>query len=150
MRRARLIEATARRPGESGTHTPCPRVLALWQMPSATTAPVVMDPGSRFEWPGRRYFLALLHPSAQLFRPPCDSSTNTTGVPFLILLPSKPASQFVSRTQPWDSDLLTFEGLGVPWMPYPSAVSPIQYDPTGLFGPGLIVNACLDLTPLNL
>src|SRR5207302_6212833 len=88
--------------------------------------------------------------SAQLLRPPCGSSTNTTGVPFLTLRPNKPASQFVSRTQPWDSDLLTFEGLGVPWMPYPSAESPIQYDPTGLFGPGLIVNAVLDFTPLNL
>src|SRR3977135_3031457 len=88
--------------------------------------------------------------SAQLFPPPCDSSTNTTGVPFLTLLPNKLASQFVSRTQPWDSDLLTFEGLGVPWIPYPSDDSPIQYDPTGLFGPGLIVNAFLDFTPLNL
>src|SRR5713226_6093430 len=88
--------------------------------------------------------------SAQLFRPPCGSSTKTTGVPFLIFLPNKPASQFVKRMQPWDSALLTFEGLGVPWTPYPSADSPIQYDPTGLFGPGLIVNGFLDFTPLNL
>src|SRR5258707_15071964 len=58
---------------------------------------------------------------AQLFRPPCGSSTNTTGVPFLIFLPNKFASQFVSRMQPRASALLTFEGLGVPWMPYPSA-----------------------------
>src|ERR1700730_8175879 len=47
----------------------------------------------------------------------CDASTNTTGVPFFTLLPSKAASQFVNRTQPWDSALLTLEGLGVPWMP---------------------------------
>src|ERR1700682_4012451 len=126
MRRARLIEATARRPGDCRD-------------------PYAVSP--RFGTPADAFCNT---PSAQLFRPPCDSSTNMTGVPFLILLPSKPASQFVSRTQPWDSDLLTFEGLGVPWMPYPSAESPIQYDPTGLFGPGLIVNACLDLTPLNL
>src|SRR5258708_40070365 len=70
--------------------------------------------------------LTLLVDRFQLFRPPCGSSTNTTGVPFLIFLPNKLASQFVSRTQPWDSALLTFEGLGVPWMPYPSADSPIQ------------------------
>src|SRR3984893_9361957 len=87
---------------------------------------------------------------AQLFRSPCGASTNTTGVPFLTLLPSRPTSQFVSRTQPWDSVLRTFEGLVVPWIPYPSAESPIQYEPAGLFGPGRIVNACLDLTPLNL
>src|ERR1700709_1687391 len=87
----------------------------------------------------------------QLFPAACGwSSMNTTGVPFLILRPSKPASQFVSRTQPWDSDLLTLEGLGVPWIPYPSADSPIQYDPTGLLGPGLMLKAFLDLTPLNL
>ena len=81
---------------------------------------------------------------------PCGWSTNTTGVPFLTLLPSKPTSQLVSRTQPWDSDLLTLEGFGVPWMPIPSADSPIQYDPAGLFGPGLMVNALVDFTPLNL
>ena len=75
---------------------------------------------------------------------------NTTGVPFLMLLPSKPTSQLVSRTQPWDSDLLTLEGFDVPWIPYPSADSPIQYDPAGLFGPGLIVNALVDFTLLNL
>src|SRR3984957_2774138 len=107
-----------------------------------------MGPGSR---PGRRKIISTpTASSAQLFRPPCGSSTNTTGVPFLVLLPSNTTSQLVSRTQPWDSDLLTFEGLGVPWMPYPSADRPIQYDPAGLFGPGGIVNACLDLTPLNL
>jgi hypothetical protein len=77
-------------------------------------------------------------------------SANTTGVPFLTFVPSKTASQFVNRTHPWDSALLTLEGLGVPWRPYPSADNPIQYDPTGLFGPGLIVNGFLDFTPLNL
>ena len=41
------------------------------------------------------------------------------------------ASQLVSRTQPCDSDLLIVEGLDVPWMPYPSAESPIQYEPAG-------------------
>ena len=75
--------------------------------------------------------------------PSCGPSTKATGVPFLMLPPSRLASQFVSRTQPWDSVLLTLEGSGVPWMPYPSADSPIQYDPTGLFGPGLIVKASL-------
>jgi hypothetical protein len=54
---------------------------------------------------------------AQLLRPPCGASTNTTGVPFLVLLPNNTTSQFVSRTQPWDSDLLTLEGSDVPWMP---------------------------------
>ena len=84
---------------------------------------------------------------AQLFLAPCGRSMNTTGVPFLILPPSRPASQLVSRTHPCDSDLLTLDGLGVPWMPYPSADSPIQYEPTGLFGPGLIVNVFFDFTP---
>src|SRR6266576_158797 len=87
---------------------------------------------------------------AQLLRPPCGASTNTTGVPFLTLLPNNTTSQFVSRTQPWDSVLLTLEGSEVPWMPYPSDESPIQYDPAGLFGPGLMVKASLDFTPLNL
>src|ERR1700692_567552 len=89
-------------------------------------------------------------PASQLFWLACDWSTNTTGVPFLTLVPSKTASQFVSRTHPWDSVLLTLEGLGVPWRPYPSAESPIQYKPTGLFGPGLISNCFIDFTPLNL
>src|ERR1700686_4757024 len=109
-----------------------------------------MGPGLRRDDVDSVGLLTSTTPSAQLFRPPCGSSTNTTGVPFLTLLPSRTTSQFVSRTQPWDSVLLTFEGLGVPWMPYPSAESPIQYDPAGLFGPGLIVNASLDFTPLNL
>jgi hypothetical protein len=80
----------------------------------------------------------------------CGGSTNSTGVPFFTLFPSRLTSQLVSRTQPWDSDLLTLEGLGVPWIPYPSAESPIQYDPTGLLGPGLMVNVSFDFTPLNL
>src|ERR1700676_5452408 len=89
-------------------------------------------------------------PASQLFWSTCGWSTNTTGVPFLTLVPSKMTSQFVSRTHPWDSALLTFEGLGVPWMPYPSAERPIQYNPTGLFGPGLMSNCFVDFTPLNL
>ena len=32
--------------------------------------------------------------------------------PFFTLAPSKAASQFVSRMQPWDSDLLTFGRFG--------------------------------------
>jgi hypothetical protein len=64
---------------------------------------------------------------AQLFCLVSGWSINTTDVPFLTLVPSNTASQFVNRTQPWDSALLTLEGLGVPWMPYPpSADSPIQ------------------------
>jgi hypothetical protein len=35
-------------------------------------------------------------------------------------------------------------------MPNPSAESPIQKEPTGLFGPGLMVKAIFDFTPLNL
>src|SRR6266436_6170887 len=145
---ARFVKRTAR------VHRIPPRVDDVAQRPSLGTGP-------------NRYSADLLPPSsensenrksvgvgwiafAQLLRPPCGSSTNTTGVPFLIFLPSKLASQFVSRMQPWDSALLTLEGLGVPWMPYPSADSAIQYDPTGLFGPGLIVNGVLDFTPLNL
>jgi hypothetical protein len=73
-------------------------------------------------------------------------STNATGVPFLTFVPSKAASQIVNRTHPWDSALLTLEGLGEPWRPYPSANNPIQYDPTGLFGSGLLVNGFLDFT----
>src|SRR3954453_7251071 len=83
-------------------------------------------------------------------RHPPGCSTKATGVPFFTLRPSKAASQLVRRTQPWDSALLTAEGLDVPWMPYPSPESPIQSDPTGLFGPGLMVKACFDFTPLNL
>src|ERR1700737_5279976 len=58
--------------------------------------------------------------TTRLFRSPCGASTNTTGVPFLILPANRPTSQFVNRTQPWDSVLLTLEGSGVPWIPYPS------------------------------
>src|ERR1700676_2183960 len=38
--------------------------------------------------------------SSQLFRPPCGSSMNTTGVPFLVLWPTKPTSQLVTRMHP--------------------------------------------------
>lgn len=51
---------------------------------------------------------------AQLFRLAIGWSTNTTGVPFLTLVPSNTASQFVNRTHPCDSALPTFEGFGVP------------------------------------
>jgi len=63
----------------------------------------------------------------------------SVGVPIGMWASSQRPSGRVNRTQPWDSALLTLEGLGVPWRPYPSADNPIQYDPTGLFGPGLIV-----------
>src|SRR5260370_39934560 len=86
---------------------------------------------------------------AQLLRPPCGASTNTTGVPFLTLLPNNTTSQFVSRSQPWDSDLLTLEGSVGPRIPYPSVESPIKYDPAGLFVPGLIGKVSLDFTPLT-
>jgi hypothetical protein len=45
------------------------------------------------------------------------SSTNVTGVPLDTRAATRSASQFVRRTQPCDSDLDTFPGKGVPWMP---------------------------------
>jgi hypothetical protein len=46
--------------------------------------------------------------------------------------------------------LLTLDGSGVPWIPKPSpADNPIQTSPTGLLGPGLIVNGFVARTPLN-
>jgi hypothetical protein len=47
----------------------------------------------------------------------CPSSTNTTRVPLVTRSATRSASQFVSRTQPWDSALDTFPGNGVPWIP---------------------------------
>lgn len=47
----------------------------------------------------------------------CQSSTNTTGVPFDTRSATRSASQFVRRMHPCDSDLDTFPGEGVPWMP---------------------------------
>src|SRR5829696_147816 len=41
-------------------------------------------------------------------------STNATSAPFFSSFASLSTSQLVRRTQPCDSDLLTFEGLGVP------------------------------------
>jgi hypothetical protein len=42
---------------------------------------------------------------------------NVTGVPLVTRAATRSASQFVSRTQPWDSALDTFPGNGVPWIP---------------------------------
>ncbi|MGY3360790.1 hypothetical protein ACVWZK_007453 [Bradyrhizobium sp. GM0.4] len=64
------------------------------------------------------------------------ASRKTTGVPRLTCSPSARTSQLVNLTQPCDADLLTLSGSAVPWMPYPCADKPIQYAPTGLFGPG--------------
>ena len=41
-------------------------------------------------------------------------SMNATSVPFFRSFASLSTSQLVRRTQPCDSDLLTFEGFGVP------------------------------------
>src|SRR5262245_8684450 len=76
-------------------------------------------------------------------------STNVTAVPLSTMAASFLASQFVSRIQPCDSVLLTCEGCGVPWMPYPLTESAIHTMPTGLFGPGLMVNGLFALTPLK-
>ena len=47
----------------------------------------------------------------------CPSSTKMTRVPLVTRSATRSASQFVSRTQPWDSALDTFPGYGVPWIP---------------------------------
>lgn len=44
-------------------------------------------------------------------------SSNCTGTPFLTMEANASASQLVILTQPWDSDLLTREGSGVPCIP---------------------------------
>ena len=41
-------------------------------------------------------------------------STKATSVPFFSSFASLSTSQLVRRTQPCDSDLLTFDGIGVP------------------------------------
>ncbi len=41
-------------------------------------------------------------------------SMKATSVPFFSIFASLSTSQLVRRTQPCDSDLLTFEGFGVP------------------------------------
>src|SRR3954453_10024256 len=41
-------------------------------------------------------------------------SINATSVPFFTSFASRSTSQLVRRTQPCDSDLLTFDGFGVP------------------------------------
>ena len=46
------------------------------------------------------------------------------------------AFQLASRKHPWLSVRPTSSGLGVPWIPYPERLSPIQATPTGLLGPG--------------
>ena len=71
------------------------------------------------------------------------------GRTFRTLAATRSASQFVSRTQPWDSVFDTFPGSGVPWIPYPSADKLIHTVPTGLLGPGLIVNGLFERTPLK-
>ena len=58
-------------------------------------------------------------------------------------------SQFVRRTQPCEALLPTFAGSGVPWIPNESWDRSIQTEPTGLFGPGLMLNFSFALTPLN-
>ena len=78
-----------------------------------------------------------------------ESTTNLTGVPLDTRCATRSASQFVRRTQPCDSDLDTFPGNGVPWMPYPSLERLIHIVPTGLFGPGLMVNGLGEWTPLK-
>jgi hypothetical protein len=40
------------------------------------------------------------------------------------------------RMQPWDAAVPIVSGLGVPWIPYPYAESPIQRVPSGFPGPG--------------
>jgi hypothetical protein len=70
-------------------------------------------------------------------------------VPFDTRAATRSASQFVRRTQPCDSAFETFPGSGVPWIPYPSADKLIHTVPTGLWGPGLIVNGLSERTPLK-
>ena len=62
--------------------------------------------------PGPHHFFRC--PECPLHQP---QSKNTTFVPLLTMEASFVASQFVSRMQPCDTVLLTFEGSGVPWMP---------------------------------
>src|SRR3954453_5242785 len=94
--------------------------------------------------PGRRY----RHPSQPGRYAP--QSWNTTGRSFCTILESSSTSQFVRRTQPCDAALPTCDGSGVPWMPKVSTLRSIQVEPTGLFGPALIVNFSFALTLLNL
>src|SRR5665811_941736 len=76
-------------------------------------------------------------------------SMKATWVPLATRSATRSASQLVRRTHPCDSALDTFPGKGVPWMPYPSAERLIHTVPTGLFGPGLIVNGLREWTPLK-
>jgi len=72
-----------------------------------------------------------------------------TTVPFATRAATRSASQFVKRTHPWDSAFETLPGVGVPWIPYPSAERLIHIVPTGLLGPGLMVKGFRERTPLK-
>ena len=68
--------------------------------------------------------------------------------PFRAHPASSRASGFVGRTQPCESDLLTLGGVGRTMNAIGfGADRPIQTDPTGLFGPGLISNSFFSLRP---
>ncbi len=59
-----------------------------------------------------------------------------TVVPTVTRLKSHSASEIRIRMQPWDAEYPIDAASGVPWIPTPGAVNPIQRVPSGFPGPG--------------
>src|SRR5436190_12946947 len=65
-----------------------------------------------------------------------QAETMKTGVPTCTWLKSHSASEMSMRMQPCDAEYPIEAESGVPWMPTPGALRPIQRVPSGLPGPG--------------